>query len=114
MECGKCAIVKPAEEFTVNKKLNCFYPTCTKCYKDDARIFWATKQYKVCHACDRKRNLRCFTRDADNIPYATCIDCFDKKVEEMYEANKAEKRRVEAMERAIEDGRYIFEKGRMN
>ena len=55
-----------------------------------------------------------FYQNADNIPNAICINCFDKKVEQMYEANKAEKRRVEAMERAIEDGRYIFEKGRMN
>src|SRR6266566_5277829 len=90
--CAKCNNVKSEQEFSFDKRTGGLYTICLLCYKTANKLFWIGKHYKVCRSCDRKLNLRNFALDADGIPYSLCSDCYDSRVNDLYQEKRAAQR----------------------
>src|SRR6266566_304706 len=91
-QCTKCNNVKTEQEFSYDKRTGGLYTVCLLCYKTATKQFWIGKHYKICRACDRKLNLRNFAHDVDGIPYTLCSECYDTRVNDLYQEKRAAQR----------------------
>jgi len=81
--CGKCQIEKGYDEYRQRER-GVLYDICMQCKREDMALFWANKQYRVCNKCYEKLPIIKYGKDVYGIPYATCRECFQKKVQEDY------------------------------
>ena len=81
--CYQCKLLKRFDEYRQREK-GVSYDICMQCRRENLALSWANKQYRVCNRCHEKLPITKYNKDEYAIPYATCFECFQKKVQEDY------------------------------
>ena len=82
--CFKCQLLKRFDEYRQREK-GISYDICMQCRRENLALFWTDKQYRVCNSChDKLPIILKYSKDEYGIPYATCRECYQKKVKEDY------------------------------
>ena len=81
--CYRCKLLKRFDEYR-QRAIGISCDICMQCRRENLALFWSDKEYRVCNRCHDKLPIIKYSKDEYGIPYATCRECFQKKVKEDY------------------------------
>ena len=82
--CARCRIGKQLDAYKLDEQ-GAPFDICIQCWRENSVLFWATKHFRICKSCDEKLPLdKKFRKNQYGIPYAICLTCYEKKVQEDY------------------------------